>query len=944
MADDAGALLVRSGLVSSSSLDVARTRVTELGGTLGEHLVVARAVDDDALTEFYRQRLLVPQVNPNTLARLPAKVVAAIPADMAIELRAVPVSLDQENNLTVAMSDPSDRHAVDEIAFFTGAYVVRAVATQMQIAWCLAHYYGHVTPLGQRLMTTGDPPAAGAVGAPATNGDALAAGNAAHVGGPASSGQMPRPRGHTAKVDATRHRAAPPITGAHQIARPSSKPLDDPRPAPRVPTPPSGIPASELAAPRARRETPPADDDDQRTARPAVDNDREDTPTARPAARVRAHSEPVVPAGDGIVEQPRARSVSGEIRLPKPRAQSIKPDVPPEDEISAPVITIEVDSSAHDEEPPPPVRKPAPRRRIVEPDPPELAARAGEVSTATGPVRTVDLEEPRIVIADDAYTLPAVNTEPEPEPEPEPDAQAIPQPRTQTGDITRELEPAPPFESHPTIEVSSDAGDPDSAVIHGHVERDIEREPSAPILLERKRAQGSQSELDPAAGAPLAGAPAEPDHGDGGEVVVLDARKPRAPRPEKRTVIGMAVSAPAATSAAPAKARAPRDTVTDSSVPGEIDDLPTGVTRAAPPANRRDARDDDDDDDDEPGDATRVDTRAAPPRDKAEATDETLAAPPPPAGTATQSMPAEPPPPAPAPAPGDDDDDDDDQEDTPVPPRAKKKIIASPTTVMSTAELDAAVPERRTSTDVLDAQRRTVVDYDPLDDGWGPPGTTIPPPLLGAIPGGDDAGDGATIPIANVDSAPLMVAAPSPPESARETPAVEPSGQSLVRALEHATSSAIELIRALEHAESRDDVVELMVAHLAATHHRAGFFVVKTGLVKVGELAGFAIEPPVAIMSSATLRLDRASTLADVVGTRLPYRGPMHDDASRTFLTSVLGACPPEILLVPVAIRERVVGVLFGEHRRRHTFDDQLALAGRAAGLALERILKTRRS
>src|SRR5690348_2284847 len=71
---------------------------------------------------------------------------------MAIELRVIPVSLDNDNNLTVAMSDPSDRHAVDEIAFFTGSYVVRAVATQMQIAWCLAHYYGHVTALGERLL------------------------------------------------------------------------------------------------------------------------------------------------------------------------------------------------------------------------------------------------------------------------------------------------------------------------------------------------------------------------------------------------------------------------------------------------------------------------------------------------------------------------------------------------------------------------------------------------------------------------------------------------------------------------------------------------------------------------------------------------------------------------------------------------------------------------
>src|SRR5512143_113940 len=152
MADDAGALLVRSGLVSSSALDEARAKVNDLGGTLGEQLVAAGVVADESLTDFYKKRLLVPQVNPNSLARLPAKVVAIIPSDMAIEMRAIPVSLDADNNLTIAMSDPSDRHAVDEIAAFTGTYVVRAVATQMQIAWCLAHYYGHVTNLGQRLL------------------------------------------------------------------------------------------------------------------------------------------------------------------------------------------------------------------------------------------------------------------------------------------------------------------------------------------------------------------------------------------------------------------------------------------------------------------------------------------------------------------------------------------------------------------------------------------------------------------------------------------------------------------------------------------------------------------------------------------------------------------------------------------------------------------------
>jgi hypothetical protein len=69
----------------------------------------------------------------------------------------------------------------------------------------------------------------------------------------------------------------------------------------------------------------------------------------------------------------------------------------------------------------------------------------------------------------------------------------------------------------------------------------------------------------------------------------------------------------------------------------------------------------------------------------------------------------------------------------------------------------------------------------------------------------------------------------------------------------------------------------------------------------------------------------------------------MHDDVSRQFLAATLGSCPPEILLVPVSVRERVVGVLFGDNRMKHTFDDQLALAARAAGMALERILKAKR-
>ena len=783
LADDAGALLVRSGLVASSALDDARARQAVLGGTLGEQLVFAGVIGDDVLTEFYRQRLLVPKVNPNLLARLAPNVIQTIPADMAIELRAIPVQLDNDTNLTVAMGDPSDSHAVDEIGFFTGTYVVRAVATQMQIAWCLAHYYGHVTPLGQRLLT----PQAGQSPTPVS----------------------PRPKGLTSRVNAARHRALAPITAPVDVLRPKGAVLDG--------------------------EPPPA-----------------------PLER-RSEPEIIVSRDEAVPEQlPRARTASGEIRIPPRRAESIRPAEPAPLDESGPVITIEVSEDATG-----PARKPAARRRVVKTDPPELAARAGEVEADTGPVRLVDLEEPRVVIS--------------------------------------------LVDERDTINPDNDDGDDDdtgSVVIHSSAP--VHDRDSQPILLERRRPS------DPPTSVLVKPALDDADTADPDDEVV-ELSTPKHARAARLTQIGIG-ALPAVT------ARVHRDT---DAIPSVIDDAVT--TAESMPEYERDP------------DPTRVELHAAPPRSLDDSSDDGPAAPPGPASDDTNpNVLAAPPAPAPRPPtlrpPGEPDDDaatddpdgdDDDHDVRIVEPRG------GATSVMTALELDDAVPQRRTAPVMPRPARR--IEHDDVDDGWGPPGTTIPPPLLGALPGTEDRQPSGIIPIASFDSAPLIMAPATPPE-------VEPTGQTLVRSLEESTARAVDLIRTLEHAQTRDDVVARMIAHLAETHRRAGFLSIKNG-----ELTVFAMTPKPQLMPVSALRLDRPSTFQDVVGTRLPYRGPVTDEASRLFLSSALGMAPPEILLVPVAVRERVVGVLFGEQRSRHTFDDQLGLAARAAGMALERILKKSR-
>ena len=861
MADDAGALLVRSGLVSSNALDDARARIASVGGTLGEQLVASGVITDDELTDFYRSRLLVPQVDPNLLARLPPSVVGTIPGDMAIELRSIPVSLDRDHNLTIAMSDPSDRHAVDEIAFFTGAYVLRAVATQMQIAWCLAHYYGHVTSLGQRLLQASQAEAIASVIAAAPD-------------------RVPRTKGVTGKVHAARHRAVAPITGPVDVLRPGGDDVD------RVRLAASSAPigtrdgaSAHLAPGLASAVGPrPSSVGTPRTTPAVVASMAPGTPRSTPAstppaALAGAPAKPPAETAngadatpsDGAPDRPRARSISGEIRVPVRRAESIRPPMPsPDDDDDLdgeadaggaaddePLIVIELD--APDDDTGPRLVLP-PRRRVVQSDPPELYARAGEVDLKVGDDRSIDADEPRIVVDEDALSPPTARIATRP---------------AARGDT------APPGAAVDAMD-DADTG----ALIHA---RAMDRE-SQPILLDRPR------ELDD-------------DRGRETEVVVLDARKPRPPR---HTRIGIAP--------APAVARPHRDT--DGFAP----------TLAGPGSLDRTAD----------NDPTTIDLRAAPPR--GDESSDRLAAPPAPARDDDTNPHVVAPPPAPAPVRTSsirpavvvDEADEEDDDDEPPGPR---------TSVMTAPELDAAIPQR-TAEVVPGHLARRRIDHDPVDDGWGPPGTTIPPPLLGAIPGGDDDDEAAhAIPMPSVDSSPLIVGPPALPSTG------DSGGRALVRALEDATARAIDVIRRLERTQSRDEVVDVMVGHLAETHHRAGFFVTRRGRSGGGtaELGLFAITPRPAALPSAVLRLDRPSTLQDIVGTRLPYRGPMHDDASRAFLIAVLGACPPEILLVPVTVRERVVGVMFGEHRQRHTFDDQLALAARAAGMALERILKAKR-
>lgn len=142
MAHTEGDLLVRSGAITSTALREALSARARGEGTLGECLVKLGVIDDDRLATFYHKRLVVPILKEAHLRDVPPDVLALVPAEVAVEFRVLPIALDKEGSLLVAMADPSDNHAVEEITFFVDKFILRAAAPQAAVRRAIEQHYG----------------------------------------------------------------------------------------------------------------------------------------------------------------------------------------------------------------------------------------------------------------------------------------------------------------------------------------------------------------------------------------------------------------------------------------------------------------------------------------------------------------------------------------------------------------------------------------------------------------------------------------------------------------------------------------------------------------------------------------------------------------------------------------------------------------------------------
>ena len=139
MSSKLGEILVRENLVSSQQLREALDYQRTNGGRLGSNLVRLGIVSDDVITAVLSRQYGVPSINLE-LFSIETSVIKLISHEVALKYLVLPIS-KVGATLTLAMADPTNVFAMDDIKFMTGFNVEPVIASESSIQFAIGKYY-----------------------------------------------------------------------------------------------------------------------------------------------------------------------------------------------------------------------------------------------------------------------------------------------------------------------------------------------------------------------------------------------------------------------------------------------------------------------------------------------------------------------------------------------------------------------------------------------------------------------------------------------------------------------------------------------------------------------------------------------------------------------------------------------------------------------------------
>jgi type IV pilus assembly protein PilB len=147
-----GQLLITSNIITEGQLKEALNLQKREGGRIGTNLVKLGYVTEDKLVAFLSRQYGVPAINLSDY-KIDPSLLKLIPVDMARKYLIVPVARVGAT-LTIAMVDPSNVFAIDDVKFRTGYNVEVVVSSESSIVDTISTHYISESVVASKVLAT----------------------------------------------------------------------------------------------------------------------------------------------------------------------------------------------------------------------------------------------------------------------------------------------------------------------------------------------------------------------------------------------------------------------------------------------------------------------------------------------------------------------------------------------------------------------------------------------------------------------------------------------------------------------------------------------------------------------------------------------------------------------------------------------------------------------
>lgn len=148
-----GEALVQAGLLSRTNLSKALERQVIMGERLGTSLMELGYISEADLVNSLSKLYKVPMAPFSAFINLSSEVIKLIPEALASKYHIIPLKKER-NQIHLAMADPSNLPAIDELKFILGAMIIPYVASEIRVQMALEKYYGVVREQRYVSLTT----------------------------------------------------------------------------------------------------------------------------------------------------------------------------------------------------------------------------------------------------------------------------------------------------------------------------------------------------------------------------------------------------------------------------------------------------------------------------------------------------------------------------------------------------------------------------------------------------------------------------------------------------------------------------------------------------------------------------------------------------------------------------------------------------------------------